>query len=206
MTNDQIALDPGFFRRDVLVIARELLGAILVGESDAGTVRLRVVETEAYHERERGSHSFGGRRTERNAVMFGDGGVAYVYFIYGMYWMLNVVTGLEGEGAAVLLRGAVPIQGEELVRQRRGWLQGRSAPRDLAKWCDGPGKVAQALAVDRRLNGVPLQVGQPLWFERGVAVPDADVVTGPRVGIDYAGEDALLPWRFRVKSIVKSKA
>lgn len=201
MTNSYSPIERDFFRRDVLVVARELLGATLVGQSDAGTVRLRITETEAYHERERGSHSYGGRRTERNAVMFGDGGTAYVYFIYGMHWLLNAVTGMPGEGAAVLLRGAVPMENEQLVQLRRGWGQGKAPPRDRAKWCDGPGKVAQALAIDRSHYGVALQPGQPLWFERGLAVPDAEVLTGPRVGIDYAGEDALLPWRFRVAKL-----
>jgi len=199
MTKDQSALDRDFFRRDVLVVARELLGTELICTSAAGSVRLRVTETEAYHERERGSHSFGGKRTQRNAVMFGDGGAAYVYFIYGMYWMLNVVTGLDGEGAAVLLRAGLPMAGLDIVQKRRGWGETRRAPRDLAKWCDGPGKVAQALAVDRDLNGTPLQLGQRLWFESGVRAPESAVVVGPRVGIDYAGEDALLPWRFRVQ-------
>lgn len=190
-------LGRGFYQREVLDVARDMLGAVLVRRLGADTVRLRIVETEAYHERERGSHSYGGRRTARNAAMFGDGGAAYVYFIYGMYWMFNVVTGTSAEAAAVLVRAGEPIEGQDLVAARRGWSAPGSAPRDLARWCDGPGKVAQALAIDRSLDGVALEPARGIWLESGEPVANARVVTGPRVGIAYAGEDALLPWRFR---------
>lgn len=196
-------LPVAFFRRDVLTVARELLGQVLVRRLGDVDLRVTVAETEAYHERERGAHTYGGRRTARNEVMFGPGGAAYVFFVYGVHWQFNVVTGEIGSGEAVLVRGAVPDDADPralaLLAERRGWGpdSGRKAPADRRKWLDGPGKLTQGLAIDRGHNGLPFTPHQPIWFEAGPRVPDAEVAVGPRVGIDYAGEDAALPWRFR---------
>jgi DNA-3-methyladenine glycosylase len=197
-------LPAAFFQRHALVVARELLGSTLVSTLGGHMVRLRVVETEAYHECERGAHAFGGRRTKRNEAMFEDGGIAYVYFVYGMHWALNAVTGLAGTGEAVLIRAGVPDQADEsmlaMLRERRGFGDGkgmRPVPRDVRRWLDGPAKLTQGLAVTGAQNARPFVAETGLWFEQGTPVADADVVTGPRIGIAYAGDDALLPWRFR---------
>jgi len=194
-----------FFRREVLEVARDLLGRTLISRVHGEVVRMRVVEVEAYHQRERGAHCYGGRRTPRTSVMFGPGGVSYIFFLYGMHWNFNAVTGPEGVGQAVLIRGGIPLGDDPmlaLVRQRRGWTPGgrQPAPRVLAdprRWCDGPAKLCQALALTGEHNRQPLTVEQSAWFESGTPVADTHVTRGPRVGIDYAGDDALLPWRFR---------
>ncbi len=204
MTTD--VLEPAFFQREVLDVARDLLGSTLVSTVAGAEVRMRIVETEAYHEEERGAHCYGGRKTARTEVMFRAGGISYIYFLYGMHWNFNVVTGAEGSGQAVLVRAAVPLGDEEtlaLIRVRRGWGPGGRQPparvlRDPSRWCDGPAKLCQAMALTGEHNARPLAPSQGLWLERGQAVADECVVRGPRVGIDYAGADAALPWRLRV--------
>jgi DNA-3-methyladenine glycosylase len=187
-----------YFRRPALEVARDLLGAVLVSHAGGQTVRLRVTETEAYHQSERGAHTYGGKRTPRTEVMFHAGGKAYTFFVYGMHWQFNVVTGQAETGEAVLIRAGVPLADSvDVVRQRR--FADRKAPKNLRKWCDGPGKLCQAAGITGALGGTEFLADQPAYFERGVSVPDADVLIGPRVGIAYAGEDALLPWRFRVR-------
>ena len=206
MTAD--VLEPSFFQRDVLEVARELLGSTLVSTIGGAEVRMRVVETEAYHERERGAHCHGGRKTPRTEVMFRAGGISYIYFLYGMHWNFNVVTGPQGSGQAVLVRGAVPLADEEtlaLIRTRRGWRPGGRQPparvlRDPSRWCDGPAKLCQALALTGEYNARPLTPEEGVWLEWGSQVDEADVVRGPRIGIDYAGDDAALPWRYLVRS------
>lgn len=162
-------------------VAPLLLNKLLVGGPCIG----RIVEVEAYREDDPASHTFRGR-TPRNAVMFGPAGHLYVYFTYGMHHCANVVTGPEGVGSAVLLRAAVPVEGGELMRERRN---GRG---DLA---DGPAKLCQAFAIGREHNGSDLCAGDGFGlFDDGVP-PPTDPVIGPRVGIRRAVE---VPWRWRV--------
>jgi DNA-3-methyladenine glycosylase len=129
--------------------------------------------------------------------MFGPPGYAYVYFIYGMHWMLNVVTGGEGFPAAVLLRAIQPVEGIEAMRalrQAKGRLQ---TERELTS---GPARLTQALAIDKALNGADLAAGDELWLEPGDSFPDNSLECGPRVGVGYAAEkDRLAPWRFWVR-------
>ncbi len=189
--------DEARLRGPALQLARELLGAVVVSRlADGEVLRARITETEAYHQHDRACHAFGGKKTKRNAVMFEQGGVAYVYFVYGMHWAFNVVTGAAGVAEAVLIRGVVPVTGAATMARLRGFGDQRPAPRDLRRWCDGPGKVAQALGLSGRHSGMPLDGSGDLWLEVGEAAADAHVRTAPRVGVDYAGEDALLPWRF----------
>ncbi|HYU32771.1 MAG TPA: DNA-3-methyladenine glycosylase, partial [Thermoanaerobaculia bacterium] len=156
---------------------------------------LRLVETEAYlGAPDRASHAWGGRRTPRNESLYLPGGHAYVYFIYGMHFCLNAVTGEPDVGSAVLLRAGEPLEGEERMRENRGWPRA-PRPGDLA---GGPGKLCQALAVGRELDGVPLD-RPPLWVARGEPVAPAEVAAGPRIGVDYAGEAAGWPLRFMVR-------
>lgn len=162
-------------------VAPQLLNKLLVHGPCVG----RIVEVEAYREDDPASHTFRGR-TARNAVMFGPAGHLYVYFTYGMHHCANVVTGPEGQGAAVLLRAVVPVAGIDLMRERRG---GR------AQLADGPAKLCQAFAIGPEHNGVDVCGGAVVRiFDDGAPPPERPVV-GPRVGISKAVD---VPWRFRV--------
>ncbi len=167
----------------VLEVARDLLGNELVRQLDDGTrLRARVVETEAYREGDPASHSCNGR-TERSAVMFGPPGHWYIYKCYGMHWMINLVCGAEGQGQAVLIRAAEPLQGVLRMEKHRG-LSGRSLT-------NGPGKLAGALAVDKTFNEKPAFAGDDFYLESG-ATPDK-IYESPRVGISVATDRN---WRF----------
>ncbi len=183
-----------FYARPTLQVARDLLGALLVRREEDGT-RLAgmIIESEAYvGVEDLGCHARAGR-TPRNAVMWGPPGHAYVYFTYGMHWMLNVVTEREGFPAAVLIRAIHPLEGLERIQARRG---GRP-PKSLT---DGPAKLCQALAIDKTFNGFDLcQPNAPLTIEAWIQVPDLLVTRGPRVGLNNVPEPwKSLPWRFRV--------
>ena len=173
-----------FYLRPLQEVARELLGAHL----SHGQVSLRITEVEAYGGPEDSASHCRFGRTPRNAPMWRAGGRAYVYFCYGMHHLLNLVTGPEDTGSAILIRSCEPVQGLELIRQRRGGLQG---PVLLT----GPGKVAQALAVDRRCNDQLLF--EPGGLELRFGTPAPELLRGPRVGVDYATlADRQRPWRF----------
>jgi DNA-3-methyladenine glycosylase len=187
-------LDRDFFERSTLVVARALLGQRLVRSEEVGlrTSGL-IVETEAYVGTEDlGCHARAGR-TLRNKSMWGPPGHAYVYFTYGMHWMLNFVTESDGFPAAVLIRALVPREGLERIRQRRS---GRADP----VLTNGPAKLCQALAVDRSLDGVNLcHPDSTLFVEIESQIPDAHVLIGPRVGLNTVPEPwKSIPWRFRV--------
>jgi len=171
-----------FYDRPVLEVARDLLGAVLV----CGDVALRLTEVEAYAGgHDPASHAFRGP-TPRNAVMFGPGGHAYVYFTYGMHFCVNLVCGPQGQASAVLLRAGEIVAGLETARARRPGVRDR----DLAR---GPARLTLALGIDRELNGADVtRAESPLRVERGEAVRDDRVRRGPRVGVSTA---AGLPWR-----------
>jgi DNA-3-methyladenine glycosylase len=178
-----------FFARPSTVVARELLGAVLIRDGRNGTrISARIVETEAYEETDPASHSFAGR-TPRNEVMFGPAGHLYVYFTYGMHFCMNVVTDREGWGSAVLLRAAEPLEGLRAMARRR-----RTS--DALLLCAGPARLTQAFGIDRRHNGIDLVDGAALRIERGRRVPDEMTEAGPRVGIRAA---RALPWRYSVR-------
>ena len=182
-------LPPDFYNRPTLTVARELLGARLVRILDGVRLAGIITETEAYvGESDLGCHARAGR-TERNAVMFGAPGHAYVYFTYGMHWMLNAVTERSGFPAAVLLRAIQPVEGIEIIRARRD-------DRDSL----GPAKLTQALGIDRALNGADLsRRDSGLWIEAGEPVGSKQVIVGPRVGLFTVPEPwKSKPWRFRV--------
>jgi DNA-3-methyladenine glycosylase len=176
-------LPASFFARDALEVARDVLGAVLVRED----VALRITEVEAYRWPGDSANHCRSGRTARNAPMWGPPGRAYVYVCYGLHAMLNLVTGREGEGAAVLVRAAEPLAGLDLVRARRG---GRDGPVLLA----GPGRVGAALGLDASWSGHALTEAGGLEIRRGR--PPRAVVAGPRVGIPYAEpRDRDAPWR-----------
>lgn len=187
-----------FYRRtNVLVVARQLLGCTLVVPAADGTrVSGMIVETEAYiGPEDKASHAYGNRRTQRTETMFAAGGRAYVYFIYGMYYQFNVVTGVEDVPHAVLLRGLEPLEGIERMRERRPVKRDR----DLT---NGPGKLCQALGLDRSFNGEDL-LGNRVWIEAGQKrIAPREIASGPRIGIDYAEEYIEKPWRFWIKDNV----
>ena len=188
-------LPPSFYRRPAEAVARDLLGRWLVHELEDARLVLRLVETEAYlGSPDRASHAWGGRRTARNESLYLPGGHAYVYFIYGMHFCLNAVTGEAGIGSAVLLRAGEPVEGEARMVANRNWKR-PPRPGDLA---GGPGKLCQALRVDRAFDGTLLDRG-PLRITSGDPVPDEAVAAGPRIGVDYAGEAAAWPLRFAVR-------
>jgi DNA-3-methyladenine glycosylase len=181
-------LPRSFYERPAVSVAPNLLGRTLVRRlPDGSRLAGRIVETEAYEPGDPASHSFRGP-TARNAVMFGAAGRLYVYFTYGNHWMMNVVTGSVGQGSAVLLRAAEPLEGLEAMARARG----RGRPTEL---CSGPGKLAQALAVDRSLDGADLVRGSDVWIEHGSPVPMAWISSTVRVGIRAGLERR---WRFLV--------
>jgi len=187
-------LSHDFFFQDTLVISRLLLGKQLVRRLDGRRLAGRIVEAEAYVGGEdKGCHASVGR-TLRNEVMFGPPGHAYVYFTYGMHWMFNVVTEVEGFPAAVLIRALEPLDGvAAMMRNRHG--------RDGVNLCSGPAKLTQALGITRALNGIDLCArGAELWIEDAPPIPDADIAAGPRIGLNSVPEPwKSIPWRFYVR-------
>ena len=176
-----VLLDRPFFARSALDVAPDLLGCIL----QVGDAKIRLTETEAYLADDEASHSFRGR-TKRNDVMFGEPGVAYVYFIYGMYWCMNVVTGPVGDGQAVLIRGGIPVAGAEIMRSRRPKC------RTDTKLANGPGKLALALGIDGRSNGLDLCSDVEFSLQSDGQIPQR-ITSTPRVGIS---KNADKHWRF----------
>lgn len=166
-----------FFDRPTLIVARSLIGKYLVRENGHGTTAGKIIEVEAYvGPSDRACHASKGR-TARTEVMFGPAGISYVYLIYGMHHCLNVVTERVEFPAAVLIR-AVSVDGELI---------------------DGPGRLCRAFNIDRSLNRFDMTIGEHVWFEdRGEDVPKGGVGRFPRIGVDYAGEWAQKPWRFRL--------
>lgn len=184
-----------YTRADTLRVARELLGKRLVVPAAGGArVSGRVVEVEAYLGAEdRAAHSYGGRRTRRTETMYAAGGTAYVFFVYGMHHQFNVVTGPEGLPHAVLVRAVEPEEGVELMR-------GRRPVRKERELTSGPGKLCRALGLDLSFDGEDLTQGGRVWLEEtGVKFRPDEIASGPRIGIAYAAEDALKPWRFWVE-------
>ena len=180
-------LPRAFYARPVLSVARDCIGKHLVHDSPDGLVVGRIVEAEAYRGPEdRAAHSFGGRRTARTEVMFGPPGQAYVFFVYGLHFHLNLVTTAVGVPHAVLLRAVEPLAGVELMAARR------RMDADRRELTNGPGKLCQAFAIERRHNGVDLTT-PPLFLSDG---PRCKVARATRVGVDYAGAWAARPWRF----------
>lgn len=182
-----------YLQQDVVSLAKDLLGKYVFTLIDGQIAGGLISETEAYQGiTDHASHAFGGRRTKRNEMMYAQGGVAYIYLCYGMHYMLNFVTNVQDVPDAILIRGIIPTHGEELMLKRTGKKQSKP------EITEGPGKVCKALGINLSHNGLPLQ-SELLWVEdRGVRPDDNDILIGPRIGVDYAGEDSKLPWRFRL--------
>ncbi|MFZ1686637.1 MAG: DNA-3-methyladenine glycosylase [Flavobacteriales bacterium] len=185
-----------YLQEDVVRLSRELLGKVIItGEGRDRTVGI-ITETEAYAgEGDRASHAYRGRRTPRNEVMFGKGGVAYVYRCYGIHNLFNVVTNVQGVPHAILIRAVEPLEGEAVMRSRRGapgkhWRSGTLS--------GGPGTLTTALGIELSHNSVDLTTGIIRIEDAGFTIPHKAILIGPRIGVEYAKEDALLPYRFRV--------
>jgi DNA-3-methyladenine glycosylase len=183
-----------YHKEDAVALSRDLIGKYLFtcinGELTGGYI----VETEAYMGiTDKAAHSYGGRVTPRTQTMYMKGGVSYVYLCYGIHEMFNIVVADEGQPHAILIRAIQPTDGLDIIMGRRNMDTLKS---NITK---GPGSVAKALGISRQINAMSLQ-SNTIWVEdRGLVFPDADVAAGPRVGVDYAGDDALLPYRFYVK-------
>jgi len=172
-------LEPSFYARPAEVVARRLLGHLVVSTIGGRRTAGRIVETEAYvGPHDPACHAYGGRRTQRTRWLYGPPGTAYIYFTYGMHWCLNAVTGREGYPAAVLIRALEPMAGLATMRRRRAGVPDRAL-------CAGPARLCAALAITGRLNGAALQRG-PLRIVRLPAAPRRRIVTTPRIGITRA--------------------
>lgn len=182
-----------YTRPNVVLVARELLGKLLVVPARNGArVSGKIVEVEAYRgPQDRASHAYGGRRTRRTETMYGLGGTVYVFFVYGMYNQFNVVTNLVNAPHAILVRAVEPVEGIELMRKRR---PGKS-DHNLT---NGPGKLCIALGIDRKLDAADLR-GERVWIEDAAIISRSLVSSGTRIGIDYAAEWKDKPWRFWIR-------
>ncbi|KAF5065537.1 putative 3-methyladenine DNA glycosylase [anaerobic digester metagenome] len=192
--------DQSFFEQDAIALARDLLGKLIVHQVNGQSLILRITETEAYMGAEDlASHSRGGRITPRNRVMFGDAGRAYLFLIYGLHWCFNITANRPGLHEAVLIRAGVPVMGEEVMAAHRMTSgSGLSGSRQIA---NGPGKLCQALGLNRTHYGIDLkdQANELLWIASDDYVAEA-IEEDVRIGIDYAGKDRDRPWRFYINN------
>lgn len=192
-------LDREFYNRDSIIVAKELLGKILVHEIDGQKICAKIVEVEAYMGIEdKAAHSYGGRRTPRVEVMYGRPGFSYVFIIYGMYYCFNIVTMEEGVPQAVLIRAVEPIEEFDLMSQNRFKKSYNQLNKSqIVGLTNGPGKLCNAFLIDKTLNGEDL-CGTKLYVEEGQEESFA-IISSKRIGIDYAEEAKDYPWRFYIK-------
>jgi DNA-3-methyladenine glycosylase len=188
-------LPASFYQRDdVLRISRELLGKLLVTKWDNIETSGRIVECEAYAGvMDKASHAFGGRRTKRNEIMYSEGGHAYVYLCYGIHHLFNVVTHGHGIPHAILIRGVEPVNGIPEMLKRTG----KEKPDNTLT--RGPGNVSKALGIRTEHNGLSLQGEELFLADDQFTFPAKLITASPRIGVDYAGDHALLPYRFFIK-------
>ncbi len=177
---------------DVVEVSRKLLGKVICTNIDSEYTSGIITETEAYCGRnDKACHANNGLRTDRTEIMYGEPGHAYIYLCYGIHHLLNVVTNQKGLADAVLIRAIRPLDGIEIIEERRG-------VKNQKNLTNGPGKLTQALGVSTELNKTYLS-DPPLWIEdRGISFNEDEINISPRIGVDYAEEDALKPWRFFV--------
>ena len=197
LSSHERPLGRSFYLQPTLRVARALLGKVLVHDSPEGRAAGRIVEVEAYRgPRDRAAHTAGGRRTPRNETMWGPPGHAYVYFVYGMHYCVNVTTQPPGVPEAVLLRALEPLDGIELMRARRGLPEG-----PVWKLCRGPGALCRAMGLTRAQDGADLVHGR-LRIVDAAPTPASLIARTARIGVASAGTDALRPWRFLVRGSV----
>ena len=187
-------LERDFYNRSALAVARDLLGCRLVRQFNGQRLAGLILETEAYQgEEDLGCHASVGK-TPRTSVMYGPPGHAYVYFTYGMHWMLNAVTGQVDEPGAVLIRAIQPLEGQALMTENRPYKAGKRG------WTDGPAKLTQALAIDKAFNTADLCTETDnLWIESGESIPESRVERSGRIGLNSVPEPwRSIPWRFNL--------
>ncbi len=182
-----------FFLNDTFEVAKGLLGAVLCTNINAKFTSGRIVEVEVYLGRtDKGSHAYGGRRTKRTETMYHSGGIAYIYLIYGLYSLFNVVTGMENVPHAILIRALEPLNGIDIMKNRR-------RTDNILNLTSGPGKLCSALNITREQNGSDL-TGDTVWIEQPEnSVLKNNIIRATRIGIDYAEEFIDKPWRFYIK-------
>lgn len=183
-----------YLHQDAVFLAQDLLGKVLYTQIDGEITAGIIVETEAYFgAADKASHAYGNKRTNRTEIMYSRGGVSYVYLCYGIHYMFNVVTSVENEPHAILIRAIEPLEGKEIMERRRNMAA------DKATISSGPGSAAKALGITLSLNAKDLD-GEEIWIEdHNIRYQPSEIAAVPRVGIAYAQEHALLPWRFFVK-------
>lgn len=193
---NQQRLPASFYQQeDVVLMSKALLGKLLVTQFNGIRTAGKIVETEAYRgSDDKACHAYNNRYTERTKVMYEAGGVAYVYLIYGIHHLFNVVTGKAGEAKAVLIRALEPIEGIDVMLQRR------NMPQAATRLTAGPGVLSKALGIDKSYTGHSLLAPDSLiWLEDQSPISEDQIIASPRVGVAYAAECALWNWRFRIK-------
>lgn len=190
-----VKLKPGYYQNsDVIFLAQDLLGKILFTKKNEEITAGIITETEAYFgEADKASHAYGGLRTLRTAAMFQTGGYSYVYLCYGIHHLFNIVVSQENDPKSVLVRAVEPYEGLSVIESRR------NRPASDKTISSGPGSVCKALGIDMKFNKKPLN-GEEIWIEdSGLQYSQDDIASTPRIGVAYAGEHALLPFRFYLK-------
>lgn len=196
MTKEIIILNDFYTGDDVVNTARQLMGKFLVHQTQAGIMTGCIVETEAYAGlTDKASHAYNNRLTKRTEVMFRKGGIVYIYLCYGMHALLNIVTSREGIPNAVLIRGILPVGGLDIMESRL------NRKINILKDGIGPGRLTRLMGISMDLNGTSLDGSNALHIEdKHLKIEPSAILQGPRIGIDYAGDDALLPYRFRIEA------
>lgn len=185
-------LGRGFYERSTLAVAKELLGKYLVHAADEGEAIGKIVEVEAYiGPHDAAAHTYGSLRSSRTEVAFGPGGHAYVFLIYGMHHCFNIVTNIIEKPEVVLVRALEPVDGLSLMKKRR-------STDNINNLCNGPGKLCKAMDITRGDSGADL-CGDRLYLLDNENIPESDIVTTPRINIDYAGEAKDYPWRYIIR-------
>lgn len=180
--------------QDVLFLARELLGKVVFTQSEGEITAGIIVETEGYSGvTDKASHAYNGRRTHRTETLYNEGGVTYVYLCYGIHYFLNVVTSVKDEPHGILIRAIQPLVGIDIMKRRKNMAVLKPAI------SSGPGSVGKALGINASFNNKSL-IEHDIWIEdHEIKFSESDIVATPRIGIEYAGDHAMLPWRFFVR-------
>lgn len=182
-----------YLNEDVVKVAKDLIGKHLFTRVNNRITAGLIVETEAYHSKEKACHAYMNKRTARTETLFSRGGIAYVYKCYGIHHLFNIVTNIEDKAEAVLIRAVQPVEGLDVMLKRR------KLKKIQPSMTAGPGVLTQALGITKKHNGLCL-TDDLIWLEdHQLAYLPQQIIAGPRVGVDYAGKDAKLPWRFRLK-------
>lgn len=191
----KIKLDKLFYQRpDVTKVARDLLGKFLWTNFNNSITTGKIVEVEAYCGAiDKACHAYPDKRTDRTEIMYNEGGFAYVYLVYGMHHLFNIVTNMENLADAVLVRAIEPVEGIELMYKRR------NVYRNNKLLTGGPARLTQAMGIDVSYNKTDL-TGDTIWITNGVEINSDDIISTSRIGVEYAGEDAFLPWRYYINN------